>query len=157
MNLICYVILTHLLVYKMNRTLQFIILWGFAIISTTPINAQTPIPFAVYTPVFEVTQRNLNEVILDNGVYEITVNCKSHTGIDKNYLLEVRIHNDRVTQIYFGNGGSVHSGPNNSGYTWRGGGIEWETDWYGNILYGKAIMQIDFNNGKWQLFTINFR
>lgn len=122
-----------------------------------PVKAQyyTP-PFITYTPVFDVTQRNLNEVVLDNGIYELTVNCKSHTGLDQDYILDVRIYNDRVTHIYFDNGGSVHSGENNSGYTWRGGGIEWNTDWYGSIQSGKAVMQVDYGNGQWQLFTITF-
>ena len=127
------------------------------VIMGVPANAQyyTP-PFVTYTPVFDVTQRNLNEVILDDGVYELTVHCESHTGLNKNYLLDVRIKNDQVTQIYFSNGGSVHNGYNNSGYTWRGGGIEWRTDWYGNVTGGKAIIQVDYGNGQWQLFTIAF-
>ena len=62
-----------------------------------------------------------------------------------------------IILLHFNNGGSVHSGRNNSGYTWRGGGIQWNTDWYGNIQSGKAIMQVDYGNGQWQLFTIVFR
>ena len=144
-----------------NKRIKFLLFCGILIFTcfmVQPACAQyyTP-PFVTYTPVFDVTQRNLNEIVLDDGVYELTVNCKSHTGLDQNYTLDVRIQDDRVVQIYFNNGGSVHSGRNNSGYTWRGGGIQWNTDWYGNIQSGKAIMQVDYGNGQWQLFTIVFR
>lgn len=141
-----------------RRILKFcgILITVFIIALPTSAQYYTP-PFVTYTPVFDVTQRNLNEVVLDDGVYELTVNCKSHTGLNQNYTLDVRIQDDRVVQIYFSNGGSVHSGRNNSGYTWRGGGIAWNTDWYGNIQSGKAIMQVDYGNGQWQLFTIVFR
>ena len=140
---------------------RILLIGGFLIfvsVFALPGNAQyyTP-PYAVYTPSFNVTQRNLDEIVLDDGIYELTVNCKSHTGLDRDYTLEVRIQDDRVTQIYFGNGGSVHSGRNNSGYTWRGGGIRWNTDRYGNIKSGEAIMQVHYGNGLWQLFTIVFR
>lgn len=144
----------------MKRNKRFLLFFGMLIsacIMVQPASAQyLSIPYATYTPVFNVTQRNLNEIVLDDGVYELTVNCKSHTGLDQNYTLDVRIQDDRVIQIYFSNGGSVHSGRNNTGYTWRGGGIAWNTDWYGNIQSGKAIMQVDYGNGQWQLFTISF-
>ena len=139
----------------MKRIVLIVGLFLVSLLWVIPIKAQyyTP-PFVTYTPVFEVTQRNFNEIVLEDGVYEMTVNCKSHTGLDQNYTLDVRVQDDRAVQIYFGNGGSVHSGRNNSGYTWRGGGIEWRTDWSGNITGGKAVMQIDYGNGQWQLFTI---
>ena len=61
-----------------------------------------------------------------------------------------------ITHIYFNNGGSVHNGRNNSGYTWSGGGIEWNVDIYGNIKGGRAIVDVTYLGGGWQLFTIDF-
>jgi hypothetical protein len=108
----------------------------------------------VYTPNFSVTSRNLSDVILDNGVYELPVSYQSHTGQKSNYVLDVKIQNDNVVCIYFGNGGYVHSGYNNSGYSWRGGGIKWNVDWSGNIISGHAIIQVTYDNGGYQLFTV---
>lgn len=119
-------------------------------IQVIPTSAQ----YIGYIPIFPVTSRNLREVILDNGVYELPVSCQSHTGQRANYILDVKIQNDNVICIYFGNGGYVHRGHNNSSYSWRGGGIEWDVDWRGNIISGSAIIQIDYDNGKYQLFTI---
>ena len=120
-------------------------------------NAQSyNLPFVSYTPVFDTTQRNLRQVILDDGVYELVVEYQSHTSHSAQYVLDVRIQNDTVTAIYFDNGGSVHSGYNNSGYTWRGGGIRWRTDYYGDITSGHAIIQVTYKSGGWQLFTKRF-
>lgn len=122
-----------------------------------PIHSQTYIPpYVSYTPSFNVTQRNLRQIILDNGVYEVLVEYKSNTTGYEQYVLDVRIQNDNVTHIYFNNGGYVHNGVNNSEYTWSGGGIKWNVDYSGNIISGTAIIQLTYNGGRWQLFTINF-
>lgn len=124
----------------------------FACISIEPIQAQG----FTYTPFFNVTSRNLFEVILDDGIYEVQVEYQSHTQHRAVYKLMVKIQNDNITQIYFGDGGSVHTGYNNSGYTWRGGGIQWTRNWDGTIIGGKAVIQITYTNSGWQLFTIRF-
>ena len=77
------------------------------------------IPFVSCTPVYDVTQRNLRQVILDDGVYEVLVDYKSNTTSREQYVLDVRIQNDNITHIYFNNGGYVHNGVNYSDYTWR--------------------------------------
>ena len=105
-------------------------------------------------PMFPVTYRNLSYAILDDGVYELPVSYMSDTGHRAKYILDVKIQNDNVVCIYFGNGGYVHSGYNNSDYSWRGGGILWNVDWNGNIISGEAIIQVDYNNGGYQLFTV---
>lgn len=124
----------------------------FATIST--VSAQ--LPFVSFTPVYETSQRNLRQVILDDGVYEMVVECKSSSGSHAEYILDVRIQNDTITYIYFNNGGYLHSGWNSSGYRWSGGGIEWRSDYYGNITSGRAVIQVTYENGRWQLFTIRF-
>lgn len=124
-------------------------------LNITPSIAQsfTP-PFVSHTPVFDVTNRNLRQIILDDGVYELVVECSSSSGSNARYILDVRIQNDEVTHIYFDNGGSLHRGWNNSEYTWRGGGIRWSSDYYGNITDGIAIIQVTYQGGRWQLFKV---
>lgn len=131
--------------------LLIIFFLGFQVLPTV---AQVVGGYSVYTPYFSVTNRNLSDVILDNGVYELPVSYQSHTGQKSNYVLDVKIQNDNVVCIYFGNGGYVHSGYNNSGYSWRGGGIQWNVDWNGNIISGHAIIQVTYDNGGYQLFTV---
>lgn len=135
-------------------------IFGIAILlylGVIPSQAQTyDPPFVSFTPVLDVTHRNLREVILEDGVYELVVNCDSSTGSSARYVLDVRIQNDTITHIYFDNGGSVHNGWNNSGYSWNGGGIKWSTDYYGDITGGLAVIQVTYQNGRWQLFTISF-
>ena len=139
----------------MKKNLLFFVIVVVLCLSTSSIKAQSyDLPFVSHTPVFSVTQRNLSQVILDDGVYELLVEYKSNTTNYEQYTLEVRIENDKVTHIYFGNGGYVHNGWNNSGYTWNGGGIRWNVDYYGNIISGTAIIQLNYGNGRWQLFTI---
>ena len=141
----------------MKKTILFLLISVVSLIVSSPAEAQSYIPpFVSYTPVFDVTQRNLRQVILDDGIYELTVECKSSTNSSSRYLLDVAIKNDTVTHIYFDDGGYIHSGYNSSGYSWSGGGIRWNVDYYGNITGGTAIIQVSYNNGRWQLFTIRF-
>lgn len=115
-----------------------------------------PYGFVEYNPLvfFDITRRNLDQVVLEDGVYEVTMNCKSHTGLNNNYTLDIRIKNDRITHIYFDNNGYLHNGQNNSGYLWRGGGIQWDINRDGQITGGKAIIQIVYDYNGWQLFTL---
>jgi hypothetical protein len=139
-----------------NMKKRFLLLFAVLLtLSSFSAKAQNyNLPFVSHTPVFDVTQRNLSEVLLEDGVYELEVDYSSNTGHDASYVLDVRIQDDKVTYIYFPNGGSVHSGRNSSGYTWRGGGIRWNLDYYGNIKSGRAVIQVNYRDGSWQLFTI---
>jgi len=59
---------------------------------------------------------------ISNGWYNATVKYYNpNTDTQSTYSLSVRVENDAVTAIDFGNGGSVHSGYNNSGYSYSGG------------------------------------
>jgi hypothetical protein len=69
------------------------------------LHSTPQIPFVSYTPVHNVTYRNLRNVILEDGIYELIVNCCSHTSLNQNYTLDVNIKDDTVTHIYFGNDG----------------------------------------------------
>jgi hypothetical protein len=139
---------------KANKSLYGVVT---LLLTVFPIQSQTynP-PFVSYTPVYDVTQRNLRQVVLDDGVYEVLVDYKSNTTSREQYVLDVRIQNDNITHIYFNNGGYVHNGVNYSDYTWRGGGIRWNVDYSGNIISGYAVIQLTYEGGRWQLFTIDF-
>ena len=45
-----------------------------------------------------------------------------------------KVESDRVVAIDFGNGGSVHSGYNNSGYYYTGGDLTFQYDYDRNIV-----------------------
>lgn len=62
--------------------------------------------------------------------------------------------NDNVVCIYFDDGGYLHNGSNSSGYKWRGGGIQWNIDWHGNITGGRAEIMVQYPGNQYQLFTV---
>lgn len=98
------------------------------------------------------TLRNREEIFLENGIYKLKTIYDSHRTSEKIYLLNVCIKNDNITHIFFENQGYLHSGKNSSGYTWRGGGIKWSEDGWGNIEKGTAVVIIDYETG-WKRFT----
>jgi hypothetical protein len=72
---------------------------------------------------------------IDNGWYTARVgyyNAKTYTRAT--YSLKVKVEYNSVTAIDFGNGGSVHSGYNNSGYTYYGGSLYMEKNYQGQIV-----------------------
>ena len=149
----------------MKKEIYLIFALIVACFSSLPIKAQFTYyqsyrinntqPYVSHVPVFDVTQRNLRKVILEDGVYDCIVECKSNSNNYAQYKVKVRFQDDYVTHIYFSNGGYVHCGRNNNGYTWRGGGIEWDVDYTGEITGGTIVIQLTYQNGRWQLFTIN--
>lgn len=61
---------------------------------------------------------------IEDGTYESSVNYYyyGHLAYNKaKYQLDVEVLDNRVVAIYFGNGGLVHTGDNNEGYTYSGG------------------------------------
>jgi hypothetical protein len=59
----------------------------------------------------------------------------------------VKVEYDRVTAIDFGNGGSVHSGFNNSGYTYSGGSLSMKRDYQGNLVGATKRVSVSDSNG----------
>ena len=83
---------------------------------------------------------------IENGWYTATVKYfNSSTYTRSTYTLNVRVENDRVTAIDFGNGGSVHSGYNNSGYFYSGGYLYFETDINSNIVAATTKVTVTKN------------
>ncbi len=91
---------------------------------------------------------------IKNGNYTAAVYYSSTTGQRSTYELVVTVTNDVVTAIHFGNNGSVHSGYNNSGYTYSGGKLSFSRDYQGNITGASTTVKVTYPNGTTQYFQI---
>lgn len=70
----------------------------------------------------EANSLGLNDVGLSDGTYVATVIYSNpSTRTISTYTLEVKVVENRVVKIDFGNGGYVHTGINYSGYVYEGG------------------------------------
>ena len=125
---------------------KIIISFILVILSGTycPINAQA------YLANYKVETTN----VLKAGGYNATVYYKSSTGQKSTYTLNVQVSNDAVIAINFGNGGSVHTGYNNEGYSYSGGSLSFSQDYNGNITGASTTVQIRYSNGTVELFQI---
>ena len=86
---------------------------------------------------------------ISDGWYNATVEYyNSSTYKRETYTLSVKVESNSVTAIDFGNGGSVHSGYNNSGYMWAGGYLSFQKDYStGNIKSATANVSVSDSNG----------
>lgn len=91
---------------------------------------------------------------IENGKYEGTVYYSSSTGHQAKYQLVVTVFNDAVTTIHFDNNGSVHSGYNNEGYSYSGGGLSFSRDYNGNITGASTTVDIRYSDGTRAVFKI---
>ncbi|WP_439880924.1 hypothetical protein ACSX1A_17450 [Pontibacter sp. MBLB2868] len=67
---------------------------------------------------------------IQDGWYEATVKYyNSSTYTRSTYTLNVKVQYNRVVAIDFGDGGSIHSGYNNSGYIYSGGTLSFQRDY----------------------------
>ena len=72
---------------------------------------------------------------IDNGWYEATVKYTNYkTYYSATYSLNVKVEYNSVKAIDFGNGGSIHSGYNNEGYTYSGGYLSFRRNYDGDII-----------------------
>ena len=118
------------------------------ILSAFEANAQRPnVPFVTYESVHANT--------IENGNYKANVNYSSSTGQRSTYQLIVTVKNDAVMAINFGNGGYVHTGYNNEGYTYSGGTLTFTTDYEGNIVRASTLVVVRYPNGTVQQFNIS--
>ena len=98
-------------------------------------------------PVFLDSSETSVEAI-DNGWYDAAVSYYNASTYQRsNYTLSVKVEYDSVTAIDFGNGGSVHSGYNNSGSTYSGGSLTMKRDYQGNILAATTRVSISDSDG----------
>ena len=92
---------------------------------------------------------------LDDGWYEATVEYSNYSsGTYATYFLDVYIEYEDVTIIDFGDGGSVHSGINNSGYIYNSEYLVYNYDYDGNILSATSTVSIYYDNGNIVEFDI---
>ena len=89
-----------------------------------------------------------NYSTLEDGWYSAKVQYSNYsTGTNATYTLNVKVEYDKISNIDFGNGGSVHSGFNNEGYIYSGGYLTFEKDFSGNITAATATVTVSDNNG----------
>lgn len=110
-----------------------------------PLCISAQAPFTTYKSI-----RN----VLENGIYDATIYYSSSTGQKSKYTLNVKVVDDRVTAIYFGNNGSVHVGYNNEGYSYSGGTLSFSKSYNGEITRATTLVQIKYSNGTIQQFKI---
>lgn len=80
--------------------------------------------------------------VLEDGWYNATVQYhNTGTSYKATYNLKVKVSNDNVTMINFGDG-YLHSGINSSGYHWSGGALEFSTDINGNITNASTTVKV---------------
>ena len=92
--------------------------------------------------------------VLPDGWYVAKIYYTSNTGQRSEYVLNVGVEDLNVTIIDFGNGGYVHRGRNNEGYTYRGGALHLLRNSYGQVYAAETDVYIDKPNGGWQKFHI---
>lgn len=86
---------------------------------------------------------------IGDGWYSATVYYTNYgTGTYSTYTLDVKVQYNTVVAIDFGNGGSVHSGYNNSGYTYSGGYLSFETNYMGNIVAATTTVSVYDSNSR---------
>lgn len=95
---------------------------------------------------------------IENGTYSASVtyyNEKTYTR--SSYTLNVTVNYDRVVAIHFGNGGSLHTGYNNEGYTYSGGTLSFKRDYNGNIIGAYTTVEISESSNPYKVvrYSIN--
>ncbi len=98
--------------------MNFYIIISTLIFQFTPVNNNhKAIKSTSKIAISQLNKKLLSEYGIDNGWYIATVKYHNmNSGTFSRYRLKVKVEYDRVTAIDFGNGGSVHSGYNSSGY-----------------------------------------
>ena len=100
---------------------------------------------------FSIPEREIHSYSaqnIENGWYEALVSYYNPKTYQRsNYTLSVKVEFNRVTVIDFGNEGSIHSGYNNSGYTYNGGSLSFQKDFNGQISSATTQVSVSDTNG----------
>lgn len=121
-----------------------------SLFSSTLLFAQ----YVVYEPLPPAGKTNYSRHVED-GVYNATVYYMNvGNSYSAKYTLKVSVSYGRVTKIDFGNGGNVHTGFNNEGYTYSGGELTYKRDNNYDIVSGTASVTIMDPDIKIKRFTI---
>jgi len=123
---------------------------------TATRNSYSLPPYATQSqqiPLPEIRYESL-ATVAENVWYEAIVRYHNpNTGTKETYTLNVKVFNDRIITISFGDNESVHTGHNNSGYTYSGGDLTFYQDRNGNITSANTRVIIN-QNGYKTLFDI---
>lgn len=93
-------------------------------------------------PLGDISYQRL-DVVVESGWYGAKVKYHNpKTKTKSTYRLNVKVFNDQVTVISFGDEGSIHSGSNNSGYTYSGGKLSFSQDKDGDIISANTRVQL---------------
>lgn len=96
-------------------------------------------------PEFNYSRTN---TVLENGWYDAEVTYYNpRTETKSTYALDIKVHNDRVVAINFGEGESIHTGDNNSGYSYSGGDLTFYQNNSGKIVSADTTVKIYTNAG----------
>lgn len=96
-------------------------------------------------PEFNYSRTN---TVLENGWYDAEVTYYNpRTETKSTYALNIKVHNDRVVAISFGEGESIHTGDNNSGYSYSGGDLTFYKNSIGEITLADTTVKIHTNAG----------
>lgn len=141
----------------MRRTLLFLV---FIVVSMIA-KAQ----FTVYQPVYPDNSRSVPIVprtnsrypeyvptptVVSGKTYNAIVLYESSTGHENTYKLPVVVKNGSVDKICFSDGGSVHTGINNSGYKYYGGKLEYVKDLDAYV----TEVTIVYSSTSWHKYTV---
>ena len=136
--------------------MQFYAIISFLFFQLTPVNNQKNLKKSTRKIEISQLQNKLSsDYNIDNGWYVATVKYHNfNSGTYSRYRLKVKVEYDRVTAIDFGNGGSVHSGYNSSGYFFSGGYLSLDKDYNGEIISASAKVKIIEANSNLITFDI---
>lgn len=110
---------------------------------------QIPLPSFNYTPL-DTQGRVIKTSLLDDGRYKASVQYyNKNTGTKSTYSLQVYVDNDRVTKIYFSNGGYIQKGSND----YQGGDLDFYTDRNGNLDSANTTVRV-YRNGGYEYYKI---
>ena len=87
---------------------------------------------------------------IEDGWYKARVEVG--TLYTDTYILGVKVELDKVVEIDFGTGGSIHTGVNTSNYVYYGGTLFYTRDHLDNIIAADATVSI-YKNGN----VINYK
>ena len=92
---------------------------------------------------------------LKEGWYEATVKySNSNTYTTSTYTLDVKVENNKVVEISFGDGKSVHSGYNTHNYTYSGGLLNYRY-YNGQISLAETTVTIYTQSGAYLTYKIS--
>jgi hypothetical protein len=129
---------------------------SFLLLQFTQENNQHKLAKSTHAePKSQLLTKHLFHNGIDNGWYVANVKYFNvSSGTISRYRLKVKVEYDRVTAIDFGNGGSVHSGYNSSGYFYSGGYLNFDKDYNNSIVSASTRVTILEANSNMITFDI---